>query len=513
MRIQSNPAVWQATRTSSSAQSSTPASARCASAIVLFLRETCAAITHCSRSCLSLSSKAADWPFSRWPKRPPTRRLRLAGYGPFSSIAASWLHSSTSASTPPSIASICGVVHPTSVSTPSVRLPSPNTNCTGSRASCGTGNGWISSPSTAKAAWLSITRTATPSRSCAIASVPAVSHTGSLCLRASRPTPPIWSLCSCVTTMPARSPGCKPSRASRATLSASPKPQSISTRVAFASTSRPLPSLPLPRLANRITPAPASLQFFVQQIDDAIPRLVVGRLAVGASDADPALLARLADHDLQLRRGLRRLAAPEGEIGEDAFVTLAGVVDVGIDVAHKIDTLGAVTVFHREADTVERESDPAPGAVEAFIHLQHRDAGFLDDARLLRLLLLGQQCIGAALFDAEAQHQAAQHFGFELGVGLARLPLGDVLALGGIDLLHTAVADVDLGAVLARFDPRAELVALGGGIGAVDQPADAAADHVLRNVGAVFCPVGLHQAGFRRFQIDDEAVLLQKIFE
>src|SRR3569833_1735361 len=320
------------------------------------------------------------------------------------------------------MASICGVLQPVSVSTPRRRLPSPNTYCTGSRASCGTGNGWISRSSTANAAWLSISRTVSPSRSCALASVPAVSRTGNLCLRASRPTPPIWSLSSCVTTMPARSQTSSFNRASRAMLSASPKPQSINTRVEPASTTRPLPSLPLPRLANRITPVPASLQLVVQQLDDAILRVGVGRLAVGAGDANPALLARFADHDLQLRRGLRLLATPEGKLDEHAFVALTGVVDTGVDVAHVVDALGAVAVLHGKAHAVERQADTTPGAVEAFIHFQDRGTGFLDDARHLRRQQQNQKHNNTTQHNTEAQHQATQHLGLEFGVGLARLP-------------------------------------------------------------------------------------------
>src|SRR5438105_15178810 len=45
--------------------------------------------------------------------------------------------------------------------------------------------------------------------------------------------------------------GATPMRASLATVSRMPNPQSMSTRVVPASTSRPLPSLPLPRQAKR----------------------------------------------------------------------------------------------------------------------------------------------------------------------------------------------------------------------------------------------------------------------
>ncbi len=62
---------------------------------------------------------------SRWPRASPR----------------SWLHSSTSASQRVRLASTYGVDVPRSVSTPSLHAPSLTTNCTGSRASCGTGKG------------------------------------------------------------------------------------------------------------------------------------------------------------------------------------------------------------------------------------------------------------------------------------------------------------------------------------------------------------------------------------
>src|SRR5207244_13615631 len=79
--------------------------------------------------------------------------------------------------------------------------------------------------------------------------------------------------------------GATPIRASRATVSRTPKPQSISTRVAPTSTSRPLPSLPLPSDAKRIPPSPAwskrawarSLELVLQQREYLV---AVGR-AVG----------------------------------------------------------------------------------------------------------------------------------------------------------------------------------------------------------------------------------------
>src|ERR1700730_2466721 len=67
--------------------------------------------------------------------------------------------------------------------------------------------------------------------------------------------------------------GPTPMRASLATVSRMPKPQSISTRVAPASTRRPLPSLPLPRQAKRTL-----LELILEQREDpfAVRRIVHG---------------------------------------------------------------------------------------------------------------------------------------------------------------------------------------------------------------------------------------------
>ena len=67
-----------------------------------------------------------------------------------------------------------------SVSTPSRWAPSPTTNCTGSRASCGTGNGQIVSAPIANESWLSKPKTLAmlPKRPVTAVSVPNVAQTG-----------------------------------------------------------------------------------------------------------------------------------------------------------------------------------------------------------------------------------------------------------------------------------------------------------------------------------------------
>src|SRR5690349_5773234 len=113
--------------------------------------------------------------------------------------------------------------------------------------------------------------------------------------------------------------GARPRRARRATVSRTRKPQSIRMRVSPTSTTRPLPSLPLPNEAKR-TPAPRRLlQLVAQQREDALARLrairiprrilhahrALGRRAFG--HLDPILLGLvlvvvLAEHVHQLRQ-------------------------------------------------------------------------------------------------------------------------------------------------------------------------------------------------------------------
>ena len=55
-----------------------------------------------------------------------------------------------------------------------------------------------------------------------------------------------------------------------------------------------------------------------------------------------------------------------------------------VDVAHEIQTLGAIAVLDREAAAVEGDADAAPGAVEAVVDLQRRRRPALDEARTRR---------------------------------------------------------------------------------------------------------------------------------
>src|SRR5450432_258168 len=108
-------------------------------------------------------------------------------------------------------------------------------------------------------------------------------------------TPPTWSECSWVTTMASRESGATPMRASRAAVSRTPNPQSIMMRVEPASTTSPLPSLPLPIEAKRINDLHrfALLELVLEQREDLLARRrFVGDAAriLHADDADRGCL-------------------------------------------------------------------------------------------------------------------------------------------------------------------------------------------------------------------------------
>src|SRR5690349_7177509 len=253
----------------------------------------------------------------------------------------SWLHSSTSASQPESVCSTYGVGLPMSVSTPTRCAPSPTTNCTGSRASCGTGNGCTHRSPTVNVSWLSNAKTSSDAkRSPITCSVPNVAQTGIWCFAENAATPPAWSACSCVTRRAVMVSGSTPRRRTRVAASRAPKPQSMRTRVAPASTRRPLPSLPLPIEAN-LTAAATSLQLFLQQGEDLLAVLRLLRRARRVLHADDAVRRDLRDLDAVLLRLVLLVGLPEHQLREPALLAvLARHVALGIGVAHVVEAAG-----------------------------------------------------------------------------------------------------------------------------------------------------------------------------
>ena len=172
------------------------------------------------------------------------------------------------------------------------------------------------------------------------ASVPKVAQTAMPWRAANAGTPPTWSrVLVGDEDRGERSPARARGAPSRAAVSRTPNPQSIITRVPPASTTRPLPSLPLPSDAKRIgavasaSPAGRTARgghYFSWSFSSARIFSPLGLLSgapsgsctvttlrgVGLRDDDPVLL------------GLLALVLPEHQLDEEALVLLApGVRD------------------------------------------------------------------------------------------------------------------------------------------------------------------------------------------
>src|SRR5579862_967100 len=304
--------------------------------------------------------------------------------------------------------------------------------------------------------------------------------------------------------------GLSPARSRRAFVSARPKPQSIRTRVRPFSTTSPLPELPLPSEVNRI----ALLQLVVEKAEDLLAGGGTFRGALGVLHDDlRRVRARVGHVDAELRLAFLRRRLPELELVGPALLGLARIdVAFRIDVAHEEKALRAVAVLDRESDAVEREAHAPPCAVEAVVHNQRAGAVVLEHgvARLLRRDRRGCDAAAARLRRGrrrdlgvaapDLDHHAREHFRFQLDVGGLLLPFRAVLvAVHQLD--HVAIAHEDLGRARhhALLEARAVLVAARIRIHSVDPLADGAAEPVLRDLGAVFQPVRLHEAELRRF--------------
>ena len=100
---------------------------------------------------------------------------------------------------------------------------------------------------------------------------------------------------------------------------------------------------------------------------------------------------------------------------QEAFIG-AAVVRIRINVAHEVEALRTVAVLDGEADAVEREADATPGTIERLVHHQHH----LSASAERRYAPAPPRCgvaiaTSARALGTEADHQATQHLGLELG--------------------------------------------------------------------------------------------------
>src|ERR1700693_3669783 len=176
--------------------------------------------------------------------------------------------------------------------------------------------------------------------------------------------------------------GATPMRASLATVSRMPKPQSMSTRVAPASTSRPLPSLPLPRQAKRTL-----LELVLDHREDLLAVRRAGRDARGILHRHQAAGIGLRYHYPILFRLRDRFGLPELHLGDrlrQPAVVFLPRSQVRIRVADKIQSFRTVTIHDGKAGAIEREADATPRAVESIVDDQLRlaVAAFFDSCAI-----------------------------------------------------------------------------------------------------------------------------------
>src|ERR1022692_282959 len=257
-----------------------------------------------------------------------------------------------------------------------------------------------------------------------------------------------------------------PIRASLATASRMPKPQSINTRVAPASTRRPLPSLPLPRQAKRTL-----LELILEQREDLLAVRRVIRDAGGILHCHQAGGIGLRhDYPILFRR-LRLVGLPELQLLhrslEPPFVLLL-LFEIRIRIADKIKSLRTVAIDDGEASAIEREPNATPRTVECVIDDKLRLPIDLFDARTIGCVAHRCHCLGSLRRGrAERKHQALEKLGLDLrirGHGRPNPVFSRSLRNLGGQLSRTPMADkdVDRARLRAALDPAAKFVALVG---------------------------------------------------
>src|ERR1700682_1791371 len=284
--------------------------------------------------------------------------------------------------------------------------------------------------------------------------------------------------------------GSTPMRASLATVSRMPKPQSMSTRVAPASTSRPLPSLPLPRQAKRTL-----LELVLEQREDLLAVRRAVRDARGILHRHQAAGIGLRYHYPILFRLRYRIGLPKLNLGDrlrqPAVVFFAGS-QVRIRVADKIQSFRSVTIDDGKAGAIEREPDATPRAVECIVDDQLRlaVAAFFDSCAIGCVDHRRHRLGGFRRRRAESEHETFQKLGLELGIRGHHGPVPvfpPALRQLSRQLRGAAMADENLDRARFRtaLDPAAKLVALVGIVAEAQVLAGELLEKILRQVGAV----------------------------
>ncbi|CAN6484224.1 unnamed protein product [Victoria cruziana] len=221
-----------------------------------------------------------------------------------------------------------------------------------------------------------------------------------------------------------------------------------------------------------------SAQIVHQQAEDALGDLVGLLLALVVLHRDRAALALRLDRDAVAVGGDRLLALEQSL--EEVGLLLADLLGIGI--AQEEQALAAVAVFDGEAVAVQCLADTAPGALEAvgdFQGVWHLAEGARAGIALRH-----------AAFTSSSLPPSLTRMRDSISASIGLVALGR-----GVDLLRAIVADEDVAAaVLGALDTQPVHITLAAGVQAVEHAAQRAADEVLRQLVAVFHPVGFHRA-------------------
>src|SRR5712691_8545004 len=118
---------------------------------------------------------------------------------------------------------------------------------------------------------------------------------------------------------------------------------------------------------------PSLFELLLQQGKNPLRRFGGIRIALLVEDLHLArIVAVLYENAVLLRLGVRR-GTPKRELGEKALVLLSRQRGFGIDVPHEIEAFRSVAVLDGEADAIEHQSHPPPGAVERLGELERAD--------------------------------------------------------------------------------------------------------------------------------------------
>ena len=271
---------------------------------------------------------------------------------------------------PESIFSTCAVGAPMSVSTPRRAVPSESTNCTGSRASCGTVKGMTSIAAERLALPPVDEHHAHPFSDLALGlqgehgAVGEVDHDA---VRGGEVEHAAGVVAVLVRDEDAGDVGGLEAEARAAALGVAQVEAAVEQHPRALGFGDQAVSAAAARERSEAKQRYFSCSWSSARMRCAVVSLGAAVLVEDVHHARFLFLPHLHAVLLGLDLGLARAEQPREEA---ALGVLLLHVALGVGVAHEVQAVLAVAVLDREPDAVEREADAAPGAVERLVHLQ-----------------------------------------------------------------------------------------------------------------------------------------------